>query len=383
MEFEENLLQAVDIARQAPSSHNCQPWKLVHIEDRRMRAQLMPAHAWPEHGQLLLLGIDRKRTLRALPSLALEMQLSCGMFLGLLSAAFDALGFDCNWHWLDTLDTQAPAAMPFLQSLEQGHGCRGLVLLALQPQRVPDATALAGLQDSVRQRRTHRAPFAEGSCSDMVLAQLLERHWPEQLTGDQLHIRVERSPAFIARAADLVRQFAALDFSSYRAWKETYRYLHFDPRKPAEDGFYLHSLMGPMSPLRTRIMQCVLAPEVMQVLRIVRVPHKMAAQLAALVEDSAQLLSCSLPSDELASPVMVQAGARLMEVWLNAQRLGLALHPLSVMLQHDRARGELQRLAGGDRRIVFFARLGAIRQRHGECLRRPLAAIIATHGEAV
>ncbi|UQV46652.1 nitroreductase family protein [Janthinobacterium lividum] len=40
MEFEENLLQAVDIARQAPSSHNCQPWKLVYIEDRRMRAQL-------------------------------------------------------------------------------------------------------------------------------------------------------------------------------------------------------------------------------------------------------------------------------------------------------------------------------------------------------
>lgn len=81
--FAAALQQAVDIARQAPSSHNCQPWSLHYDTDARC-------------GRL---AIDRRRALQSLPSLEREMLMSCGIFFEYLSALLYCAGSPLAWRW--------------------------------------------------------------------------------------------------------------------------------------------------------------------------------------------------------------------------------------------------------------------------------------------
>lgn len=81
--FAAALQQAVDIARQAPSSHNCQPWSLHYDAAARC-------------GRL---AIDRRRALQSLPSLEREMLMSCGIFFEYLSALLNCAGTPLAWRW--------------------------------------------------------------------------------------------------------------------------------------------------------------------------------------------------------------------------------------------------------------------------------------------
>jgi hypothetical protein len=104
----------------------------------------------------------------------------------------------------------------------------------------------------------------------------------------------------------------------------------------------------------------------------------MADHLGALVEDSSQLLFCHLCEEHMNSLELTQAGARLMEIWINAQKQNLAIHPISVMLQHDQARFAIERLCDENGRMIFFARLGSIKDVFDKSPRRKTKNIIVT-----
>jgi len=370
--FNRVLHQCVSVARWAPSSHNCQPWKLVNfkknnpIQSKLIKRQLL------DNEYLILIAIDKERKLSALPSLDLEMYLSCGMFIGVLREAFLLQGFVCQIHWLCDKNPSVE-----LLKIEEVENCIGLLLFTLCASTELNRVEFSKLRINMIERRTHRAKFKRGGLDLNVLQELLKSRWSSDLSSENLKIYIESNHLTIKSVAKLVAQFASLDFSNFRAWRETYRYIHFNTNKSAEDGFYLESLMGTMSYFKLLMMKLILTPIIMQILRIVNLPKIMALSLAELVSDSSQIIYCSIPEQKINSVNLIQAGARVMEIWLNAQSKNIALHPLSVMLQHELARKELKKLSNINGRIVFFSRLGFIKEIYQTSPRRQVKGIIS------
>jgi nitroreductase len=347
--------RAVDTARWAPSSHNVQPWRVTMLPgadtgERRLR-----------------LSLDDARRLTALGSLNLEMGLSIGMFLGLLVTGLERLGMTCGWRWHDP-DEHLPA------------GEIPMVTVTARIAR-PDAEAdgdWASFAELVRSRRTCRAPYAAEPPSDGAMAAMLARRWPEALTGTALEIRTDMDPAVRRTVADLAERYAALDFTHRAAWSETYRYIRFGAPGDAAvvDGFFIDSLFGPLPPLRRRMLQVMLAPVTMQALRPFGVPARMAKALAGLIAAGPGLICGILPDERPDWPTLIQAGARLAEIWLNAHAAGIGIHPVSVLLQHDAPRRSLQRRLGLSGRPMFIARFGLAPPDPSPRPRRPVAAIL-------
>jgi nitroreductase len=356
LEFDQLLRRAVDVARWAPSSHNAQPWRLA----------ILPGDNDGE--RLLLLSLDQTRRLTALDSLDLEMGLSIGTFLGLLVTGLERLGVDCGLRW-------RPSDAP----LPDGE----IPMVVVSARAVPSAAETdrdwASFAEQARRRRTCRTPYAAEPPSDSVLTAMLARRWPETLTGAKLDVCIHQDPALLRAVAGLAERYAALDFNHFWAWSETYRYIRFG--KPCDesvvDGFFIESLLGPMSAFRRRILQLMLAPMVMQALRPFGAPTRIAKALGALVAAGPSLICCSLPEALPDRPTLIQAGARLAEIWLNAHAAGLGIHPVSVLLQHDAPRRELRRLLGLSGRPVFLARFGLAPSRDASLSpRRPVDAIL-------
>ncbi len=372
------LRDAIEIARWAPSSHNAQPWKIVRLPDIETAGLLFPHLNLDGDGEHLLLTLDSNRRLRALPSLEHEMYLSCGMFTGLMCMALQAWGIPWRMHWI--YEKTGPA----LRDLEMKLQCRTLALLTIAAADAADLgnptdkDRLERLRDLAYKRKTHRGPFAARQLDEGSVTALSTSSWPQTLTGDALHIHIEHNHSAIRGASDLVSRFAKLDFNKYRVWKETYGYIRFDPRKKAEDGFYLQCLFGPMNGLRRWYLRGMLSPAVMQALWLVSVPQRIARQLGALVAESPLLLFGYVDDEHPAAPTLVQAGARLMELWLKAQSLNMALHPISVMLQHEDARRALEHHMGVNGRLVFFSRLGAAPETGCDSPRRAAADLLVT-----
>lgn len=336
-DFELLLRQAVEAARWAPSSHNCQPWRVIVIPGAS------------ENERLLRLTLDQGRRLTALESLDLEMALSVGLFFGLLVTALQRLGLACEWALCDANDPSP----------------NGEILMAIVTVRRATAQVFGGADldsfvDLGRRRRTCRTPFAPDPPPTEALAALSARRWPETVTGAALEIRTETDPKTLESLAKLTARYAALDFTHLRAWSETYRHLRFgEPGdEDVTDGIFIDSLLGPLTPFKRQLLRFALAPLVMQALRPFGAPSRMADALAGLVAAGPGFLCCSLPEERPRRQDLLQAGARLAEIWLNAQAAGLALHPVSVLLQHEAPRRELQRLLGLSSRPVFVARFG-------------------------
>jgi len=297
----------------------------------------------------VLLAIDCRRQLRALPALDAEMLISCGMFSQLLCAALRAQGIESDVTWLDKRNRYADTA-----SIEETEQIRALALIALRRSGQGKKLELDRLKRIAMSRRTQRQQYLGRPCTVEEVARLIA---PTDAELD-LNIAIESDRRKREAVAALVRRFAVRDFSCYSAWRETFRYIHFNENKSADDGFFLRSLMGPMSQARQRLMRWVLDPAVMQCLRLFGTPCRMASQLADLVAGSPHLLVAALPCARSQEQELFQAGSRLLEVWLRAEELGLAIHPISVMLQHEDARQALQASLSTPGRVIFFARLG-------------------------
>ncbi|WP_051311492.1 nitroreductase family protein [Zooshikella ganghwensis] len=371
---------AIEIARWAPSSHNCQPWKVITLESAGKQYDVLLDKPLKSNVLLCCLALDKKRQLNALPSLRFEMYVSCGLFLGLFWLAVTQQKVRCRFHWLCDNDLN----LSWLQ-LASEHESELLVAMTLSTEdfeadneyQVSRTTSrLNQLLELVSTRRTFRGLFQDDLFDQETISNLLSNHWPQLLTGLEASAHFEQDIDHIHGVTQLVAKYAALDFSSYRAWKETYRYLRFDLQDDAEDGFYLQSLFGPMPKRKIKFYEYILSPLVMQMLRLVNVPQHMATELSKLVDKSAQLLIIKLNKERLSKRNLVMTGARLMEIWLQAHHMGVALHPISVLLQHDEPRGTLQSLLQcHNERIVFVARAGYINTAASVSPRRPVQSI--------
>lgn len=359
--FTEALAEATAVASLAPSSHNCQPWALARLTGERARAAARlfagtgnrtgPAGDGTE---TLALAMDRTRTIGALAAHDVEMRVSCGAYWQLLLSALAAQG----WH---------PEGIEYPATDGEGRRLAGdrwpkswSLLGVARVRRTGDGDgSFRRLRETAAARRTNRGPYRASGIGTDVLAELTG---PSAGAAADAPVAVTHLRGETERRAfgDFVARHGGRDFSHDAAWRETFAYLRPNASAAAlrGDGFTLEQLFGPMSAARHHLLRTALAPRTMRVLRFAGYPGLLASQLAAIVRRTPAVTVMHFLADEPSGADMVRAGARLADYWLRATHAGLALHPVSVVVQHDDVRAALAERFGLRGRVFFVARLG-------------------------
>lgn len=350
--MDEVLREAIAVARLAPSSHNSQPWALASFESHeavRRLGEWLGVRPRPDE-QWLVLALDAERALAALPSLATEMRLSCGMFLQLLGARLAEDGLATR-----VIPCEGKTGLPPLADYPGAWTPLAAIAVSPGAQRLPDWLSVLASH-----RRTNRAPYEQrpvltSARSDLASARALFAGEHEEA---DVSVMLIDDPGMIRTVGEFVGEHASVDFTDAKAWSETYRYIRFTERAVAAsaDGFGLTQLFGPLPPLVPQLLRMALSPAAMRVLRVFGAPAVMARGLGSLV-GAAPLLACVSITSESRWTELVAGGVAI-DMWMRATSCGLALHPVSAILQHDAIRERFQRLVGPKGRAVFFARVG-------------------------
>ncbi|MEV6279612.1 hypothetical protein [Nocardia sp. NPDC051832] len=386
--FGQALTAALAVAATSPSSHNCQPWAVARLAGGADPDESAPAR------EFLVLAADRGREIGALPAHHTEMLLSCGLYWRLLHRALAAQGWIAhgvlppvggrNLASVAAVSRDLPPTDPASRDLPPADPASRDLPPADVPLREPSPAdpllrdlpptwkplrlmefrwtgerpeALPTLRALAAARQTNRGPYRARPIPAATLAALggyLESTIPaievrNLVTADELD-----------RFADYVRKHAGRDFAHQQAWQETHSFIRRDAEEAAArgDGFTLAHLFGPLSPAQQLLRRWVLAPRTMRALRVIGFPRLLAGQLARVVRTAPVVVALSLPESGDLDDDLITAGERLSDYWLRVTRLGLVLHPVSVVLQHDDLRAGLRTRFGLTGRPFFVARLG-------------------------
>jgi nitroreductase len=353
--FPDALRVATELAVLSPSSHNCQPWAHAWLTSSRARrsAATMLGGASDDEREYLALALDRRRELDALPAHAVEMRLSCGLYWEILLRGLAAQG----WV-LDRLRFTGTSADE--RALDEGWPAHWSLLSVAELRRAPQPEeGLAELRTTVEARHTNRGPYREDDIDPVVLKGL---DAPATAVAAEAPVEIEhwRSEAERSRFVRFVARYGGRDFSHDAAWRETHGYLRWSASEAAArgDGFTLQHLFGPLSRPRQLFLRTALNPSLMRVLRFGGYHHVLAWQLAQITRPTPAIVAMSFRDESPDTAAMVQAGARLADYWLRATQEGLALHPISIVLQHDDVRRALQESFGLPGRTFFVSRVG-------------------------
>lgn len=341
-----DIMSATNIARTSPSSHNCQPWKLKLLDEQDLQKITANKPRNDKDCAFLQLQFDKQRLLNTLPSLRAEMYLSCGGFFALFCDALRGLGYAIETQWVDNEE----------------------VLVNIQICREQDINkeTLLAMKRTGQKRKTNRGLYKQVTTSDDKIRSL----FPDT---PQTTLHLIESDEQIKRIAGLVKTYSSLDFSNKHVWEETYSYIRFDDEQPAEDGFFLHNLFGPVSPIYKQLFRFGLHPNNHWLYNSLGIPKVMAKGLAELVENTPQLMAISI--DQWNTKTQFDAGEALNIFWRRCTQNNLAIHPLSVLLQNDEPKKELQTELQCNKPLVFIARIGIPEVSASESPRRSAESI--------
>jgi nitroreductase len=301
---------AIAAAARAPSAHNAQPW-LVRIAGARV-----------------LVRVDESRWLRHSDPARRDLHLSFGAFVEALRLAFAAAG------------VRAEASDATASGVE----------LALREGAAPDGRE-RGLASLLRRRQTSRLRYSprapETAALDELVATAKRAGLDLHLVGKEASARRDVDGWFYASARE--------SWLDGRAVAELATWTRVDPegaRRPA-DGLSTHCLG--LTPVETA---GFVAATRAGLWRAAHATFLAPVLAAALARAEARLVEEAPFVGVLVAPGQAgAAGAGLLHVWLAATRLGLALAPVSVLL--DRRGWELGRQLGvSPTRLVTAFRLG-------------------------
>jgi hypothetical protein len=304
-----SIVAALGLAARAPSAHNTQPWQVV-VEAGRLRVRADPTR-WLRHGDPL------KRDLR----------LSLGAFTEALRIALggEGQGYALAGPDGDDFAALVPEGTPAksdqlsLSLLRRRQTSR----LVYSP-RVPEPERLASLEQAAR--------------TAGLDLHLVPRGTPERTTLDQLCWAAAREAWLDARAV-----------AELGAW------VRVDPdgiRRPP-DGLSTHCLG--LGPAQTAAMLALLRPGLWRAAGAVYAAPFLAAALAR--QEAAPVQAAPFLAVLVAPRDAGGAGGGLLREWLAATAQGLALAPMSAVI--DRRGWELGRQLGvAPDRLALVARVG-------------------------
>ncbi|MBQ1120139.1 RedV protein [Streptomyces sp. B15] len=362
--FDAALTGATATAALSPSSHNCQPWGLARLSTdaaRAAAATLLGGGEERTDEEYVALALDHGRELTALPAHAVEMRVSCGAYWRTLLRALAAQGWAPSRVRVLEADARAPFSgwpprwsLLCVAALRYGEG---------SGERFAELRTTAGARRT--QRGAYRREPLDAGLLDGLETPTVEELWPGTVTVQHL-TRPQQLEAFAAFCS----RYAGRDFSHPEAWRETHSYLRLS-RAEADmrgDGFTLRQLFGPLTPARHLAKRVLLDPRVLRPLCRLGFDRRLADGLAATVRAGTPALTTMGFTTAQPGPAdLLAGGARLADYWLAAAGAGLALHPVSVVVQHEDLRQKLQARLGLAGRTFFVSRLG-----------RPTAAVPPT-----
>src|SRR3569832_609279 len=199
------LRDAIDVARLAPSSHNCQPWSLCEVESNDTGRALATwlNEPWRAGERWLVLSFVCACVFLVLFSLATEMRLSCGMFLELFVASLGESG-----HAVRGVPCEG---RPPLASYPAGwHAVAAIAISPGVPRFAAWRTCL------VADRHTNRAPYQTrslGAAERAALAAAASR------VGEREDVSIElvTDPGSIRNVGKFVGRHASIDFADLQA----------------------------------------------------------------------------------------------------------------------------------------------------------------------
>ncbi|WP_019359834.1 hypothetical protein [Streptomyces sp. AA1529] len=357
-EFGAALTAATALAAHAPSSHNCQPWGIVRLASAPARAvagDVLGIEPRPDE-EYVALALDHARELSALPAHATEMRVSCGAYWRILLRGLAARGWCTTRARTPSADAEAAPVpgWPHQWSLLCTAALRRTTSFREDP---------AQLHSAVRNRRTCRGPYRSEPLDPAVLTSLgRASEAPGPAPADVVTVQHITRHQHIAQFADFCAEHAGRDFSHPEAWRETHSFLRWSSAhaRSRGDGFTLPQLFGPLSPLQRLRTRVFLNPGVLRSLCHLGYHRRLADGMATLVRDSTPGLSVMGFADSRPGLAdMLAGGARVADYWLAATEAGLALHPLSVVVQHEDLRQALEERLGLSGRTFFISRLGS------------------------
>ncbi|HEY8209676.1 MAG TPA: hypothetical protein VIG99_19450 [Myxococcaceae bacterium] len=331
--------RALAQARWSPSAHNTQPWLVEYTGDGRIEVRADPARALPHSDPF-------QRDLR----------LSLGAFVEALQIALAAEGErferepDTRRRTGAGHGALAAEGEHFEREPASPPGSPYAVLTHRGPEAKPDLEAASLL----RQRQTSRLPYSPRPIEPSALESLAEaarRH------GLKLHLAPAGTPER-ERWSKWLFAASRESWLDMRATTELRRWVRFDPEgmRAPEDGLSTHCLG--LSTAEAAALVLAMRPGPWRAAAKVFAAPALAEQLAKSEVAAAEqapcfgVLSCAADRGDAG-----EHGGPLLRVWLEATRLRLAIHPLSVLL--DRRGWELAKsLQVSPRQLVLAFRLG-------------------------
>jgi nitroreductase len=304
----EDEREILALASLAPSGHNTQPWFVQALAPGR----------W-------IIGQDRRRWLPAVDPDQRETMLSVGAFLQNLEYAAAAYGYSCRW-------TLLAAANQDERVME--------VALAKTPAPAPFDLA------AIRDRRTVRAGFSRDPLRAPDVARLLgaerefihylptggpESRWLDVRTIEANRLQSLRDPA--QRELGRWIRFSSADVREYRDGLST-----GGMEITGGAGWWVRNFYG---------VDDVMAPAFRA-----RSVESVRGEVAA----SAGWILITSPDSTVGS--LLDAGRRMERLFLQVRALGVALHPMTQILEEPVTRRELDAALGIGKHVQFILRVG-------------------------
>ena len=303
---------ALAYALLAPNAHNIQPW-LVDLRER----------------DTVVLHVDRQRLLPETDPFSRQILISQGTFLGLLRIAAAEQGYRVDMDLFpegefaaDAIDDRPVARCRFVAADEDG------------PAGAPDPLFTQILHRRSNKEVYRPEPLASAHADQLAASLRNEVQQPGQQTGWRCDIA--REGALVARLRDLTAEAIRIEMATPRTHRESVMLTRVGSREIARhrDGIDLH---GPMFWWVKRL--GLMTPEKAMT------PGTLAYQGGL---DYALGWSQSTPSfGWLTSPDnsrtrQVESGEAYVRLNLLATALGVAMHPVSQLLQEYPEMGQLQ-----------------------------------------
>jgi nitroreductase len=304
------LAAAAEAVRLAPSGHNTQPWRLARTGARSLRI------AW-----------DPQRWLRAADPDGEVLACSLGCAVEAIASVAEIAHEKC------------PNAMR--GSLPQHAG--EIHVETLRPE-LDAALAL------LRERRTHRAPFAARPLDAEILARLVRAG-----NAAGAGVAVAAGSGALERIARLTARGARSCLADPAYLEELLAWIRLAP--PFEDGFNPEAL-GLDRATRCLVARLQADAHLRRIAPHLGLAHYQAWQAARALRRSGALVAILVEADGWAA--WVRAGRGMMALWLEAVRLRLGVQPVHFPLLLDDARREVMGILGAPPgwRAVTLLRVG-------------------------
>ncbi len=296
------------LASLAPSGHNTQPWLVELVE---------PYH-W-------IVGNDRRKWLPAVDPLQRETMLSLGAFLKNLEYAAHAIGYECRWTLLAaTNQDERVMDVRLVKAV-----ARDAVNVASMKLR---RTVRAGfLNDPLRQEDVAHLVGAEMEFIHHLPAAGREARFINEQTIEANRLQTYRDPAQ-QELADWIR-FSSADARKYRDGLTT-----GSMEIEGMAGWAVRNFYGKASVLKNNFRE------------------RSLNQVRREVSASAGWFIITSETESVAS--LLEAGRRMQRLFLKVRARGIALHPMTQILEEPSIKRALPAVLGLGENIQFILRAG-------------------------